>query len=114
MITTTPVPDRLAQDLQDLRKPRITVRYTDGHGQEHKAELEWTYLEFVPRVVGHSKSGLIVVPLQDVQSIEVDDEFTSRCNLDEHGYEEPQRQVVARWHRVSWGDLLRFIPQGNA
>ncbi|MEK7083540.1 MAG: hypothetical protein AAB972_05170 [Patescibacteria group bacterium] len=111
MLTTTPVPDRLAED---LRKPRITVRYTDGHGQEHKVEFEMTFLEFVPRVVGYSGSDRIVVPLKDVQSIEVDDEFTSRCNLDEHGQEEPQRLAVARWHRVSWGELLRFAPQGNA
>ena len=43
MLTTTPVPDRLAED---LRKPRITVRYTDGHGQEHKVEFVTTS-EFV-------------------------------------------------------------------
>ena len=110
MNTTTPVPDRLAED---LRKPHITVRYTDGQGQEHKVEFEFTFLEFVPRVVGYRGLERIVVPLGAVQSIEVDDEYTSPCNVDAHGIEEPQRLAVARWHQCEWGDLLRFVPQGN-
>ena len=76
-------------------------------------EFEFAGLEFVPRVVGRSQQGVIRVPLEAVQSIEVDDQFTSPRDLDEHGVEQPQRLAVARWHRVSWGELLRFVPQGN-
>ena len=109
--TTTPVPDRLALD---LLKPRITLRYQDDRGHEHKVEFEIAFLEFTPYVYGFRGGERITVPLKDVQSIEIDDEFTSRCNLDEHGQEEPQRLAVARWHLMEWGELLRFIPQGNA
>ena len=108
--TTTPVPERLADD---LRKPRLTVRYKDDRGQEQVVEFEFAFLEFVPRVSGWSERQRITVPLEAVQSIEIDDEFTSPHDLDEHGQEEPQRLAVARWHRTSWGELLRFVPQGN-
>lgn len=75
----------------------------------------FAHLEFIPRIVGwNSQQGVIAVPLDAVQSVEVDDEFSSPCDTDEHGVEVPQRLAIARWHRVSWGDLLRFIPQGNA
>ena len=109
--TTTPVPERLAND---LRKPRLTVRYKDGYGREQVVEFEFAFLEFIPRVSGWCGTQRITVPLDAVQSIEVDDQFTSPCDLDEHGVEQPQRLAVARWHRTSWGELLRFIPQGNA
>ena len=109
--TTVPVPDRLADD---LRKPHLTVRYTDGRGQEHTVEFEFAFLEFIPRVAGWCGTQRITVPLDAVQSIEVDDQFTSPCDLDEYGIEQPQRLAVARWHRTAWGELLRFIPQGNA
>lgn len=109
--TTTPVPDRLTLD---LLKPHITMRYQDDQGHEHKVEFEIAFLELKPYVYGFCRGERVTVPLKDVQSIEVDEEFTSPCNLDEHGQEEPQRLAVARWHRVEWGELLRFIPQGNA
>ena len=111
-VYTTHVPERLQSD---LRKPRLTVRYLDGCGQERTVEFESAYLEFIPRVVGYSEQGGVRhVPLDAVQSVEVDDEFTSPRDVDCHGQEVPQRLAVARWHRTSWGDLLRFIPQGNA
>ena len=109
--TTTPVPDRLAAD---LLKPRVTMRYRDDQGQERTVEFEFSHIEFVPRVVGWSHlQGVTTVPLDAVQSVEVDDEFTSPCDTDKHGVEETQQLAVARWHRMSWGELLRFVPQGN-
>ena len=109
---TTQVPERLNAD---LAKSRLTVRYLDNCGQERTVEFESAYLEFIPRVVGYnSQQGVSRVPLDAVQSVEVDDEFTSSCDTDQHGVEVPQRLAVARWHRTHWGDLIRFVPQGNA
>lgn len=105
---TTPVPERLAEDLQ---KSRLTVRYMDDHGHEHTVEFEGGHLEFVPRIVVHGDVWQRI-PLHAVRSIEVDDEFTSPCDTDYRGVEVPQRLVVARWHLTEYG-LLRFVPQGN-
>ena len=114
MLTTTPVPQRLAED---LRKRRITIRYIHEDGCERTVHFEGAYLEYIPRIVGLGTSR-VMVPLSAVQSVEVDDEFTSPCDTDHSGYEVPQRLAVARWHRTDFGDgegeLLRYIPQGNA
>lgn len=110
-VYTTHVPERLNKD---LAKPRVTVRYRDVHGQQCEVEFECAHLEFIPRIVGwNSQQGVSAVPLEAVQSVEVDDEFTSPCDTDEHGDQVPQRLAVARWHRTHWGELLRFVPQGN-
>lgn len=109
--TTTPVPERLADD---LAKNRITIRYRGEDGYEEAIEFEdgWCHLELVPRVVGRDRSGRYqCIPLKDVQAVEVDDELPARD--DQHA---PERYVYARWHRVDyglWGELLRFVPQGN-
>lgn len=110
--TTTPVPERLAED---LKKSRVIVRYLDG-GQECRVELKRSYLEFVPRIVGLGKfGGRTAIPLANVQAIEVGNEFTDYADVHLYGGEPVvQPLAVACWLRTLWGELLRFIPQGNA
>lgn len=110
--TTTPVPERLAQDIE---KPRIVVRYIDG-GQECRIELKRAHLEFVPRIVGLGEfGGRMAIPLANVQAIEVGDEFTDCADVHLYGGDPVvQPLAVACWLRTLWGELLRFIPQSNA
>ena len=112
--TTTSVPERLGQDLE---KSHIIVRYLDGQEQECRIELKNTHLEFVPRISGlHPLGGRMVIPLASVQAIEIGDEFTDYADAHLYGQTTPvvQPLAVACWLRTLWGELLRFIPQGNA
>ena len=111
---TTPVPDRLATD---LAKNRITIRFYDEEGNDEEIHFEGACLEFVPRIVGRNRKGeLVRVPLEQVLAVEVDHQLYDD-DPGSSGNPEPERLVYARWHRVDYGgygELLRFIPQGNA
>lgn len=109
----TPVPERLAKDLE---KPRVVVRYLDGQRQECTVELKDVFLEFTPYISGIGRlGGRRAIPLADVQALEIGDEFTDYAEARVYGSEPVvQPLAVACWLRTLWGELLRFIPQGNA
>ncbi|MDP3778906.1 MAG: hypothetical protein Q8R30_02545 [bacterium] len=92
------------------------MRYLDDHGQECTAELKEAYLEFVPRISGIGRlGGRRAIPLANVQAIEIGDEFTDYADVHLYGGEPVvQPLAVASWLRTLWGELLRYIPQGNA
>lgn len=107
--TTEALPKRLADD---LRYAKVTVRYRTGCGNEElTVVLENAHLQFIPLIAGWDRGRLVRIPLVQAQQVDIDG--TNELRRATFGFsEEVEREpfAVARYHRMKWDELVRFVP----